>query len=56
MVEETNASEDAYHAILVAGGNHIIVAYRTAGFGDVLDTLLASTLDVVAEWEEGIGA
>ena len=54
MVEQSYASEGHGDAILVAGLDHVVVAYRTTSLGDEFHTALMGTLDIVAEGEEGI--
>ena len=54
MVEQTNVCERHGDAVLVASLDDIIVTDATASLSYVLYATLVSTLDVVAEWEEGI--
>ena len=54
MVEQTYASEGHGNAVLVAGHDDMVVAYRAASLGDELHATLVGTLDVVAEGEERI--
>ena len=54
MVEQTHAGECHGNAVLVASVDNMVIANATASLGHILDTALVSTLDVVAEGEEGI--
>ena len=54
MVEQADAREGHGDAVLVAGGNDVIVAHAASGLGDVLHAALVCPLNVVAEGEEGV--
>ena len=54
MMEESDSGEGHNHAVLVGGGDDLIVADGAAGLGNVLHAGLAGTLHVVAEGEEGL--
>ena len=56
MVEQADAREGHGNAVLVTGGNDMIVAHAASGLGDVLHAALVCPLDVVAEGEEGVRA
>ena len=55
MMEETDTGECHGNAVLVAGGNDMVVAHTSAGLRHKLHTAFMGTLDVVAEGEERIG-
>ena len=52
MVEQSDSRECHCHVVLVACHDDMVVTDGTAGFSDVLNAALVSTLDVVAEGEE----
>ena len=56
MMEQTHTCEGHGNAILVAGHNDMIIAYRATSLCNVLHTTLVGTLDIVAEGEESITA
>ena len=56
MVEQTNAGECHRHSVFVAHIDHVVVTDRSARLGDILYAALVGTLDIVAEWEEGVRA
>ena len=41
---------------LLQAFDHIVIPHRAAGLGNVLHAALVSSLNIVAEGEEGIGA
>ena len=55
MVEQSDACECHSNVVLVACHDDMVVTDGSAGFGNVLNTALVSTLDVIAEREECIG-
>ena len=56
MVEQAHMREAHDHIVQVASVNHVIIANRTAGLGDVGHAGAVRTLDVVAKREERIAA
>ena len=54
MVEQTYVGECHGDAILVTGIYHMVVTDATACLCNILYAALMSTLDIVAEGEEGI--
>ena len=56
MVEQADACEGHRDAVLVAGHDDMIVAYAATSLGYELHTALMSTLDIIAEGEEGVRA
>ena len=56
MMEQPDPGKRHDHAILVGGGNDLVVTDGTAGLGDVLHAGLPGALHVVAKGEEGVGA
>ena len=54
MMEQAYTCKRHGDAILVAGVDNIVVAYAASSLCDILYAALVGTLDVVAEWEEGI--
>ena len=56
MMEQTHAREGHSDAILVARVDDMVVANATTSLSYILHATLMSTLDIVAEGEEGIAA
>ena len=56
VVEQSHVSEGHGHIVLVAGLDDIVVTDAAAGLCDILHAALVSTLDVVTEGEESVGA
>lgn len=54
MVEKTKTGEGHRNAVAVAGLNDLIISNRAARLGDVGDTALSCTLDIVSEGEESV--
>ena len=55
-MEQSHASECHSDAVLVAGHDDMIVAYRAASLCNELYATLVGTLNVVAEGEESVRA
>mmetsp|Transcript_12883 Transcript_12883/g.40882 ORF Transcript_12883/g.40882 Transcript_12883/m.40882 type:complete len:313 (+) Transcript_12883:267-1205(+) len=53
-MEEADAGHGHGDAVLVAGGDDVVVLHGAAGLGDVLDAEGGGDVDVVAEGEEGV--
>ena len=56
MMEEADAGEGHGNAVLVACGDDMVVANRTAGLRHIAYATLVGTFDVVTKGEEGIAA
>jgi hypothetical protein len=56
VVKVTLTGEDHGQAVLVGGGDHLVVAHRAAGLDDRGDAGGRRRVDAVAEREEGVGA
>ena len=56
MVEQSHSCECHCHTILIACLDNIVITDRSAGFSNILNTALVSTLDIVTEGEECIRA
>ena len=56
MMEQAHAGEGHGNAVLVGGGDDVIITDGATGLGDVLHAALAGALHVVAEGEECIAA
>ena len=56
MMEQPQAVEGHDDAVLVAGGDHLIVPDGAARLHNGADARTAGPLDVVPEGEEGVGA
>ena len=56
VMEQSDSCKAHHHAVLIAGLDYIIVTYGTARLRHIFDAALMRTLDVVAEWEERVGA
>ena len=54
MMEQSDTDERHGDAILVAGGDDMIIPHTATGLCDILYTTLMGTLDIVAEGEESI--
>lgn len=55
-MEQTQIGVRHYDVVLIAGGNDARIVGRSSWTGNVRDAAQASTIDVVAEGEEGIRA
>src|SRR5688572_3546151 len=56
VAEMTDPGEDHRDTVFIGGGDHLVVAHRTAGLDDRLDARFGRGVDAVAEREEGIGS
>ena len=56
MMEQAHAGEGHGDAVLVGGGDDVVITDRAAGLGNVLHAALAGAFHVVAEGEERIAA
>lgn len=55
VVEQAYTGECHGDGVFVAGHDDMVVANGTACLGDILYAALVGALDIVAEWEEGVG-
>ena len=55
-MEQPHAGEGHHHAVLVGGGDDVVIPDGATRLGDVQRAGLAGPLHIVAEGEEGIGA
>ena len=56
MVEQSHVRKRHRHAVLVTAVDHCIIADGAAGLSNVFHAALVGAFNVVAEWEEGVGA
>lgn len=56
VVEQTNTGKCHGNSVFIAGFNNIVIPHRTARLGNIFDTALVGTLNIVAKWEECVGA
>src|SRR5919204_4429123 len=54
-MEQPQSRKDHRHPVLLARGDDVLVAQRSAGLDDVLDPADVRAIDAVAEGEEGVG-
>ena len=56
MMEKSDLGEGHHHAILIAGGDDVIITDGTARFSNIGDTGTVGPFDVVTEGEESVAA
>ena len=54
-MKQAHAGEAHGHAVLIGGGNDVVVPNGPAGLDDVLHAALPRPLHVISEGEEGVG-
>src|SRR5579862_5017721 len=54
MSEMTNSGERHRHAVLIGGGNHLIITARAARLNDGRDAVGSRYIDAITKWKEGI--
>ena len=56
MMEQTHTGKGHNHTVFVTFFNDQVIPDGTAGFGNILHTGGICTLNIIVEWEKGIGA